>query len=36
MGVAEPFFHIYSAVLIVLLGFVVIEVRRLRKNTERK
>jgi hypothetical protein len=36
MGAVEPFFHIYSGVLIVLIGFVLVEVRRLRKSAERK
>jgi hypothetical protein len=36
MDAAVPFFHIYSGVVIVLLGFIVVEVRRLRKNAERK
>lgn len=36
MDGTAPFFHIYAGVLIVLLGFIVIEIRRLRKNTDRK
>jgi hypothetical protein len=37
MGAVDPtFFHIYSGVMIVLIGFVLIEVRRLRKTADRK
>ncbi len=36
METAVPFFHIYAGALIVLLGFVVVEIRRLRKSMERK
>ena len=36
MGAVEPFFHIYFGVLIVLIGFVLVEVRRLRKSADRK
>jgi hypothetical protein len=36
MGAVDPFVHIYSGVMIVLLGFIVVEVRRLRKSADRK
>ena len=36
MGFVDPFFHIYSGILIVLVGFAVIEIRRVRKSVERK
>ncbi len=36
MDSAVPFIHIYAGVLIVLLGFVLVEIRRLRKSMERK
>ncbi len=36
MESAAPFFHLYWGVVIVLLGFITVEVRRLRKNSERK
>jgi hypothetical protein len=36
MGVSDPLFHIYAGVLFVLLGFIVIELRRLRKSADRK
>jgi hypothetical protein len=36
MPLTDPFFHIYAAILIVLAGFAVIEIRRLRKSVERK
>jgi hypothetical protein len=36
MGVADPFFHIYSGVLIVLVGFVLLEVWRIRKNSDHR
>jgi len=36
MEATVPFIHIYAGALIVLLGFVLIEIRRLRKNMERK
>jgi len=32
----DPFFHIYAGLVIVLVGFVLVEIRRLRKNLERK
>jgi hypothetical protein len=36
MGAPDPFVHIYAGIVIVLIGFVLVEIRRLRKNTERK
>jgi hypothetical protein len=36
MEAITPFVHIYAGVLIVLLGFVLVEIRRLRKSMERK
>jgi hypothetical protein len=33
---SDPFFHIYAGIVIVLVGFVVVELRRLRRNLERK
>jgi hypothetical protein len=36
MGAVDPFIHIYCGVVIVLLGFIVVEVRRLRKAADRK
>jgi len=33
---ADSFFHIYAGIVIVLVGFVLVEIRRLRKNLERK
>jgi len=32
----DAFFHIYAGIVIVLIGFVLVEIRRLRKNLERK
>jgi len=32
----DAFFHIYAGITIVLVGFVLVEIRRLRKNLERK
>jgi hypothetical protein len=36
MGAVDPFIHVYFGVVIVLLGFIVVEVRRLRKTADRK
>jgi hypothetical protein len=36
MSGTDPFFHIYAGIVIVLVGFVVVEIRRLRKNLDRK
>jgi len=30
------FFHFYAAIFIILAGFILIEVRRLRKHADRK
>lgn len=32
----DAFFHIYAGVGIVLIGFVLVEIRRLRKTMDRK
>jgi hypothetical protein len=36
MAGPDAFFHIYAGIVIVLVGFVLIEIRRLRRNMERK
>jgi hypothetical protein len=36
MPLIDPFFPIYAAILIVLAGFAVTEILRLRKSVERK
>lgn len=36
MGGPDAFFHIYAGIVIVLVGFVLVEIRRLRKSLERK
>ena len=36
MEATFPFIHIYAGAMIVLLGFVLVELRRLRKSMERK
>jgi hypothetical protein len=36
MEATVPFIHIYAGAMIVLLGFVLVELRRLRKSMERK
>lgn len=33
---SDAFFHIYAGIVIVLVGFVVVEIRRLRKSLDRK
>jgi hypothetical protein len=33
---SDPFFHIYAAIFIILVGFVLIEVRRLHKAMKEK
>ena len=30
------FFHFYAAIFIILVGFILIEVRRMRRQAERK
>jgi hypothetical protein len=32
----DPFFHFYAAIFIILVGFILIEVRRLRKAASGK
>jgi len=36
MEATVPYIHIYAGATIVLLGFVLVELRRLRRNMERK
>lgn len=36
MAAPDAFFHIYAGIVIVLIGFVLVEIRRVRKNLERK
>lgn len=32
----DAFFHIYAGIVIVLVGFVLVEIRRVRKGLDRK
>ena len=36
MAGPDAFFHIYAGIVIVLVGFVLVEIRRLRKGLDRK
>lgn len=36
MVAPDAFFHIYAGIVIVLVGFVLVEIRRLRKSLDRR